>query len=134
MTLGRKLLIAVAVVIAIVGMGYTWGASGRGALQRAADEATQGLDLAEARGAILEGRVSLYNNNFGDASRQFEQAKEPLQRLKARYGDAGRRDEVTGVETALRHVDEAQRLSAKLDSSAQNAAGQAMDALKTLRR
>ena len=134
MTLSRKLLIALAVLIVIVGMGYAWGASGRGALQQLADKATQGLDLAEARGAILEGRVSLYNNNFGDASRQFELAKEPLQRLKARYDDAGERDAVTGVDSALRHVDEAQRLAAKLDAAAQNAAGQAIDALKTLRR
>jgi hypothetical protein len=103
-------------------------------LQQLADEARQGLDLSEARGAILEGRVSLYNNNFGDASRQFEQAKEPLQRLKAQYDDAGERDAVAGVDTALRYVDEAQRLSAKLDAAAQNAAGRAIDALKTLRR
>jgi hypothetical protein len=134
MTLGRKLLIALGVLIVIVGIGYAWGASGRGALQQVADEARQGLDLAEARGAILEGRVSLYNNNFGDASRQFEQAKDPLRRLKTRYDDAGAREAVTGVDTALRHVEEAQRLSAKLDPAAQNAAGQAMDALKTLRR
>ncbi len=134
MTHGRKLLIALAALIVIVGIAYAWGASGQGALQRVADEATQSLDLAEARGAILEGRVSLYNNNFGDASRQFEQAKEPLQRLKTRYDDAGNREAVTGVDTALRHVDDAQRLAAKLDAAAQNAAGQAIDALKTLRR
>jgi len=134
MTLGRKLLIATGVLIVIVGMGYAWGASGRVALQQVADDARQGLDLAEARGAILEGRVSLYNNNFGDASRQFEQAKEALRRLKTRYGDAGVREAVSGVDTAMRHVEEAQRLSAKLDPAAQNAAGQAMDALKTLRR
>ena len=134
MTLGRKLLIAFAVLIVIVGIAYAWGASGRGALQQAADDAKQALDLAEARGAILEGRVSLYSNNFGDASRHFEQAKDPLQRLKGRFDDAGNRDGVTGVDTALQHVAEAQRLAAKLDVSAQNAAGQAMDALKTLRR
>lgn len=134
MTLGRKLLIALGVLVVIVGIGYAWGASGRGALQSAADEARRGLDRAEARGAILEGRVSLYNNNFGDASRQFEQAKEPLLRLKDRYDAAGERDAVTAVDTALRHVDEAQRLSAKLDPAAQNAAGQAIDALKTLPR
>ena len=134
MTLGRKALVALVVVIVILGIGYGWGAKGRGALQALADESRRGLDLAEARGAILEGRVSLYNNNFGDASRQFEHSKEPLQRLKGRYQDAGERDAAAGVDTALRHVDEAQRLSAKLDPAAQNAASQAMDALKTIRR
>ena len=134
MTLGRKALIALAVVIVLLGVGYGWGASGRGALQKLADESRQGLDLAEARGAILEGRVSLYNNNFGDASRQFEQAKDALARLKSRFQDAGERESASGVDTAVRHVDEAQRLSAKLDPAAQNAAGQAMEALKTVRR
>ena len=134
MTLSRKLLILLGLLIVIVGVGYTWGASGRSALQKAADESRRGLDRAEARGAILEGRVSLYNNNFGDASRQFEQAKEALARLKERYQEAGERDAASGVDAALRHVEEAQRLSAKLDASAQNAAGQAMEALKTLGR
>jgi len=134
MTLGRKALVVLVVMVVILGVGYGWGASGRGALQTLADESRRGLDLAEARGAILEGRVSLYNNNFGDASRQFEQSKEPLQRLKARYQDAGERDAAAGVDTALRHVEDAQRLAAKLDAAAQNAAGQAMEALKTIRR
>jgi hypothetical protein len=134
MTLGRKALIALAVVIVLLGVGYGWGASGRGALQKLANESRQGLDLAEARGAILEGRVSLYNNNFGDASRQFEYAKDALRRLKSRLQDAGERESANGVDTAIRHVDEAQRLSAKLDPAAQNAAGQAMETLKTVRR
>ena len=134
MTMGRKLLLLFGLLIVIVGVGYAWGASGRSALQKAADESRRGLDRAEARGAILEGRVSLYNNNFGDASRQFEQAKEALGRLKQRYQEAGERDAAAGVDAALRHVEEAQRLSAKLDASAQNAAGQAMEALKTLGR
>ena len=134
MTMGRKLLILLGALIVIVGIGYAWGASGRTALQQVADESRRGLDRAEARGAILEGRVALYNNNFGDASRQFEQAKDALRRLKDRYQEAGERDAASGVDAALRHVEEAQRLSAKLDASAQNAAGQAMEALKTLGR
>ena len=134
MTTGRKLLIAVIVVIVLLGVGYGWGASGRGALQSIADESRQELDLAEARGAILEARVSLYNNNFGDASRQFEEAKEPLNRLKGRYQDAGEREAASGVDAALRHVDEGQRLAAKLDPAAQNAASQALAALEAVRR
>jgi hypothetical protein len=134
MTFGRKLLIALVVILVLLGVGYGWGAAGRGALQTLAEESRQGLDLAESRGAILEARVSLYNNNFGEASKQFEEAKAALRRLKARYQDAGEREAATAVDAALGHVEEAQRLSGKLDSGAQNPAGQALEALKTIRR
>lgn len=134
MTSGRKILIAFALLIVVLGLGYGWGASGRAALQSMADESKQRLDLLEARGAILEARVSLYNNNFGDASRQLEEAKEALRRLRGRYQDAGEREAASGIDAALGHVDEAQRLSAKLDSGAQTLAGQALEALKTIRR
>lgn len=134
MTLGRKLLIALVLILVLLGLGYGWGAAGRGALQTLAEESRQGLDLAESRGAILEARVSLYNNNFGEASKQFEEAKTALRRLKARYQDAGERDAAAAVDAALGHVEEAQRLSGKLDSGAQNPAGQALEALKTIRR
>ena len=130
MTLGRKLLIALIAVVVILGLGYGWGSSGRGALQTLADESRQRLDLAEARGAILEARVSLYNNNFGDASRHFEDAKGVLQRLKGRYEEAGEQDAAAGADAALRHVEEAQRLAGKLDAGAHNPAGQALEALK----
>ena len=134
MTTGRKLLFALVTVIVILGFGYVWGASGRGALQTIADESRQSLDLAEARGAILEARVNLYNNNFGDASRRFEEAKDALRRLRGRFVDAGEDEKVLGVDTALKHVEEGQQLAGKLDASAQNAAARAHDALKTVSR
>jgi hypothetical protein len=134
MTFGRKALIGLVVILVLLGLGYGWGASGRGALQALADHSRQSLDLAEARGGILEGRVALYNNNFGDASRRFEEAKEALRRLKERYQDAGERDAASAVDAALAHVEESQRLSGKLDPAAQNAATQALEALKTIRR
>ena len=68
--------------------------------------------------------------NFGDASRHLEQAKDPLRRLKDHYQDAGRSDAASSADAALRHVDEAQRLAGKLDPGANNAAGQALDALR----
>ena len=96
----------------------------------ALDDAKQQLDLAEARGQILEGRVSLYNNNFGDASRHFEDAKAPLRRIKTRYQDAGKRDAASDIDVAIARVEDAQRLTAKLDPSANNKAMEALDAIK----
>ena len=74
MTRSRQLLLAVVTAIVLLGLGFTWGASGRFSIQNALDEAQQQLALADARGALLEARVSLYNVNFGDASRHFEDA------------------------------------------------------------
>jgi hypothetical protein len=128
--IGKVILsVSVATLVAL-GLGFAWGASGRGALHTSLDEAKQQLDLAEARGQILEGRVSLYNNNFGDASRHFEDSKAPLRRMKARFQEAGSRDAATGVDAALAHIEEAQRLAAKLDPAANNKATEALDAIK----
>ena len=41
---------------------------------------------------------------------------------------------VSGVDTAIKHVEEGQQLAGKLDASAQNAAARAHDALKTVAR
>ena len=130
MTRGRILLSALIALIVILGLGYAWGASGRGTLQSALDDSRQQLDLAEARGAILDGRVSLYNNNFGDAARRFEDAKAPLQRVKDRLQDAGDSRAALSMDAALRHVGDAQVLAAKLDPAANNRAGEALEAIR----
>lgn len=134
MTTGRKLLFVVAGMIVLLGFGYVWGASGRGALQTIADESRQALDLAEARGAILEARVSLYNNNFGDASRRLEESKDALRRLKTRFADADEDQKATSIDSALKQVEEAQQLAGKLDAAAQSVAAKAHDTLKTVTR
>jgi hypothetical protein len=111
-------------------LGYVWGRSGRGELESTVSDVKQQLDLAEARGEILDGRVSLYNNNFGDASRHFESAKAPLQRVKQRYQDDSQRDAASNIDTATTLIDEAQKMAGKLDPAANNKAGQALDAIK----
>lgn len=130
MPTGKLILVWVISVIVALGFGFAWGASGRTALRTALDDGKQQLDLAEVRGQILEGRVNLYNNNFGDASRHFEDAKAPLRRMKARYQDAGNREAAAGIDAAIGHVEEAQRLAAKLDLSANNKATEALDAIR----
>jgi hypothetical protein len=127
---GKLILTAFAALIITLGLGFAWGASGRIALQTDLDEARQQLDLSDARARILDARVSLYNNNFGDASRHFEDSKGPLRRVKQRYQDASRSDAAASIDAALGHVDEAQRLSGKLDPSANAKASEALDAIK----
>lgn len=126
-----KLILSVIIgLIVCLGLGFGWGTAGRSELRTALDDAKQQLDLAEARGQILEGRVSLYNNNFGDASRHFEEAKVPLRRIKQRNQDEGNRDAASGIDAALRQLEEAQRLTGKLDLSANNKAGDALEAIR----
>jgi hypothetical protein len=127
---GKLIMTVVVALVVCLGLGFAWGAAGRIGLQTALDDARQQLDLAEARGQILDARVSLYNNNFGDASRHLEDAKPPLRRVKARYQDAGRSDAAARIDAASGHVDEAQRLAAKLDPSSNAKAGEALEAIK----
>lgn len=127
---GKLILTAFAALIITLGLGFAWGASGRIALRTNLDDARQQLDLSDARALILDARVSLYNNNFGDASRHFEDSKAPLRRVKQRYQEASRSDAASSIDAALGHVDEAQRLAGKLDPSANGRAGEALDAIK----
>jgi hypothetical protein len=127
---GKLIMSVFVVAIIAVGLGFGWGASNRYQLQSALDDAKQQVDLAESRGLILDGRLSLYNNNFGDASRHFEDAKVPLRRLKQRYQDDGKREAAAGIDAALGQLEEAQRLTGKLDLSANNKAAEALDAVK----
>lgn len=130
--MSRTKLIVAAVVVGIVvlGLGYVWGASGRFSLQNALDDTRQQLDLAEARGALLEARVSLYNVNFGDASRHFEEARAPLMRARDRYQRIGKNAAAGSITAALEHIEEGQRLAAKLDQAANTRANDALQAIK----
>jgi hypothetical protein len=130
MTRERILLSILVALLVCLGLGYAWGSSGRRALEATLTESRQELDLAEARGALLDARVSLYNNNFGDASGRFEDAKVPLRRVRQRYQAARENDAAASIDAALRHVEEAQRLSAKLDPTANARAGEALEAIR----
>jgi hypothetical protein len=126
----RLSLIGAVIVIVLVGLSYMWGASGRRAAQTALEETRLQLDVSDARSQILDARVSLYNMNFGDASRRLEDAKVPMRRLRERYVDGGRTDASRSLTTAIEHLEEAQRLAGKLDQAANSKAGEALEALR----
>jgi hypothetical protein len=126
----RLIVLALAGLIVVLGLGFTWGASGRFSIQDSLDQTRQQLDLAEARGALLEARVSLYNVNFGDASRHFEEAKAPLRRARERYQQIGKNAAAGSLAAALEHVDEGQRLAGALDQAANTKANDALQAIK----
>lgn len=120
----------VGALIIAVGIGYAMGGSGRFTLQNALDDARARLDIAEARGDLLEARVSLYNVNFGDASRHFEEAKAPLRRVRERYQSIGKNAAAGTIAAAIAHAEEGQRLAGKLDQSANAKANDALEAIR----
>jgi C4-dicarboxylate-specific signal transduction histidine kinase len=130
MSRNRLILSATAALIVTLGIGFAWGASGRFTIQNALDDIRQQLDLAQARGAILEARVSLYNVNFGDASRHFDEAKAPLRRARQRYQEIGKNAAAGSISAALAHVEEAQRLAGRLDQAANAKANEALEAIR----
>ena len=130
MTRGKLVLSALVAFIITLGIGYVWGASGRFSLANALDDSKQQLDLAEARGHLLDARVSLYNVNFGDATRHFEEVKAPLRRAQERYQRIGDTAAAGRIAAALEHATEGQRLSGKLDQTANTKAGDALEAIK----
>ena len=121
---------AVVGVLVTLGVGFVWGASGRFSIQNALDETKQQLDLAQARGALLEARVSLYNSNFGDAGRHFEDAKAPLRSARERYQQIGENAAAGSLTAALEHIEEGKRLTGNLDPAANGKANDALEAIR----
>ena len=130
-TRGKLILMVFAALLVALGLGFGWGASGCTGLETSLDETQQLLDVSDARVQILEARVGLYSNNFGEASRHFEDAKSPLRRVRDRYKNARRNDAASRIDTALGQIDEAQRLSGKLDQAANSKAGEALEAIRS---
>ena len=126
----NQLLTVVVLIMVALGLGFAWGASGRVTMEQGLDEVRQQLDVADARGHILDARVSLYNVNFGDAQRQLEDAKAPLTRARDRAQSEGKKDAADALSTALTRVQDAQRLASRLDQGANTQAGEALKSMQ----
>ncbi len=121
---------AIALAILIAGLGgWIYGASGSSAREQARLVEEQRADLAEVRAHILEGRVSLFLTNFGDASRHFESARTVLERVQARLRESAQAERAGRLEIPIVHLREAQHLASAFDPAAHTAAGEALSAL-----
>lgn len=130
MTPTKWVLTGIAALIVALGMGYATGGAGRFTLQNALDDTRAKLDVADARVQLLEARVSLYNVNFGDASKHFEEAKPPLRRVRERFQNIGKNAAAGSIAAALEHIEEGQRLAGKLDQAANTKANDALEAIR----
>lgn len=129
---GKLVLWVAGAMVVALGVGWVWGASGRFAAARSLEDAEQRLDLVDARAKMLDARVSLYNVNFGDASRALEIAKRPLERARERFRERGQQDLAARVDAALQQVEAARRLAGELDPSANARAAEAVKTLEAI--
>jgi hypothetical protein len=121
-----KLVLGVCVALMVaLGAGWVWGSSGRWDADRIIGTAQLRSDLFEARSSVLGARVDLYNLNFGEASRHFEDAKSLLRRAAERLNSAGRQEDAKRLDPALARIEEAQKMAGRLDQAANSRAADA---------
>ena len=114
----------VGLVVALLA-GWVWGAWGRSDLARALETSQMRGELLGARAAVIDARVAIYSVNFGEASQHLENARGLLGRANERLKRLGRDDQVRQVQTAQAAIDDAQRMTGKLDQNANSRAGEA---------
>ena len=121
-----KLILGITAGLAVALLaGWIWGRSDRSDMGRTLETSELRGELLGARAAALDARVAIYSVNFGDASRHLEDARGLLGRADARLKSLGRDEEVRQVQTALTSIDDAQRMTGKLDQNANSRAGDA---------
>jgi hypothetical protein len=121
--------VALAILVAL-GAGWLWGRSGRAELEATRRAAIERADLAEARAFVLDGRIHLFQLNYGEAAKRFGEAQTTVERAQAFLRDAGQADRATALDTAIAALKDAQRLSLGVDQGAHSKADEAMRAMK----
>jgi len=108
------------------GVGWYVGASGSAALERQRRDAVARADFSQARAFVLEGRVRLFQSNFGQANQAFDAARTIVIGAQTRLRQLGEAVRAGQLEVAIAQLREAQRLSLALDGAAQAAADDAL--------
>ncbi len=128
--MSSKSLAWVALVVLVAALsGWVWGASGRSTIDQARRAAELRADMTEARALIVEGKLSVFQVNFGEASQRFEHARTVIERVQTQLRETGQAERAGRLEIPVAHLRDAQRLSSLLDQSAQNAADEALRTL-----
>jgi hypothetical protein len=116
-TLQAVLVMLVALALAVLG-GWIWGAAGQRRAEEALAKAGVGLHLANARGSMLAARVSLFEVNFGDASRSLENARADLLTAAEAFDRLRLRDEAAAAREVVARLGDAQEQAGRLDQTA----------------
>jgi lipopolysaccharide biosynthesis regulator YciM len=123
-------ILLLALVVAAVG-GWFVGSAGRSAVERDSTVSLMRAEFAEARALVLEGRVSLFQSNFGEAIQQFQRANVLIGSVQRQLREVGQVEQAGRLQIAISSLGDAQRLAATLDTTkAQASAEQALAALQ----
>jgi hypothetical protein len=116
--------IALAVGLAAL-VGWLYGWSGMRPLQRQLEHTRLRQQLCEARMKVLDARVDVFTANFGNASRNLEYAKPPLQAARTWLQGRGQQKLAATLVTAVEMATQAQQLASKFSQDANSRAGEA---------
>jgi hypothetical protein len=128
----KGLAIAVGAVALAFLAGWLTAASGRSALEQERTQYELRAIRAEARTAILDGRVSVLLTNFGDAVQHFQEARNAVGQLQIALRESNHSDVAGRLEIVITHLSDAQQLSGQLDRRAQDEAAAADKALTSV--
>jgi len=117
-------------LVVAAGAGWVVGASSRTALELEQQRTLMRAEFAESRAQVLDGRVSLYESNFGDAVERFQRARDLIGRIQVSLRELGQVEQAGRLEIAISHLSDAQRAAAAFDPSQGHfSADQAIQAL-----
>jgi hypothetical protein len=119
------LVMLAALALAVLG-GWIWGATGQWRTEAALAKAGVGLHLATARGSMLAARVSLFEVNFGEASRHLEDAKADLVTAAAAFDRMGLKGDAAAARDVAARVDQAKQQTGRLDQTANTTLAEAI--------
>ena len=132
MNKGRLAVIGVVVVAVAFLAGLVSGTLGRSAAERERDENHMLLQIQTGVARTLAGRVAIYNVNFGDASREFENARGMFAQARDTLNATDRAADAAVLDKVIALVTEAQRMSGVLDQGANTKAAEAIEALRQI--
>lgn len=123
-------IVLLSLAVAATG-GYLTGASGRSVLEAERNRSDMRARFSDARALVLDGRVSLFLSNFGDAIQRFQDARKNIAVVQTSLREMGQVEQAGRLEIALSHLSDAQQAAAMFDvTRAQFAAEQALGALR----
>ena len=128
----KRLLIGVVVSLVALAAGWVWGSWGRWEAERTLHASELRRELVEARGAVLDARLAIYNVNFGNATQHLEAARTVIHSAQNRLQAAGRDEDVERLDRVLSRIDEARRTAGNLDQAANTHAATAASAISEL--
>jgi hypothetical protein len=130
-TLKAILIMLVALALAVLG-GWIWGAAGTSRAEAALARGGVGLHLSQARANMLAARVSLFEVNFGDASRSLESAKADLLTAAEAFDRLRLTEQAAAAREVAARVEDAKQMAGRLDQTANTRLAEALRLLPTM--